>query len=342
MQSFQNALAQSSSKRHLLLGNGFSIALRPEIFSYSSLFEAANFSDIPYADKIFNALNTRDFETVIRVLMSASRLLSAYSKQINPTLISQLQKDAAAIKKILVSAIAENHPDNPFQVTTEQFASCRTFLQHFSHIYTLNYDVLLYWALMQDEIDDLDIKPDDGFRHPEEDPEAPYVSWLESHSPTVHYLHGALHLFDNGSEITKYTWSKTDVPLLTQIRMALDEEKYPLFVSEGESRVKMQKILHNAYLHKAYRSLESICGQTASSLFIYGHSLAENDDHVLRRIVRGRISAVYISVFGDPDTPQNKKLIRRASDLASQRASRTTRFPLEVNFFDANSAAVWG
>ena len=46
---------------------------------------------------------------------------------------------------------------------------------------------------MQDDVDELDLLPDDGFRHPEADPNLPYVSWQQSQSATVHYLHGALH-----------------------------------------------------------------------------------------------------------------------------------------------------
>ena len=86
---------------------------------------------------------------------------------------------------------------------------------------------------MQDDVDELDLLPDDGFRHPEADPNLPYVSWQQSQSATVHYLHGALHLFDQGTEIIKYTWSKTDKAIVDQIREALDENKYPLFCCGG-------------------------------------------------------------------------------------------------------------
>ena len=82
---------------------------------------------------------------------------------------------------------------------------------------------------MQSEVDSLQINHDDGFRHPEDDPNQPWVSWQQGNQATVSYLHGALHLFDAGSEITKYTWSKTDKPIVEQIRSALDEEKYPHF-----------------------------------------------------------------------------------------------------------------
>lgn len=82
------------------------------------------------------------------------------------------------IKDALVTAIAKRHPDRPYDITKEQYAACRSFLRRFDHIFTPNYDVLLYWTLMQDDVDGVDLKPDDGFRHPEEDPDLPYVSWL--------------------------------------------------------------------------------------------------------------------------------------------------------------------
>ena len=71
--TFEEALhgARGCKKRHLLLGNGFSIALRPDIFSYQSLYENADFSKAPHAKKIFELLGTSDFETVIRAIVKA-------------------------------------------------------------------------------------------------------------------------------------------------------------------------------------------------------------------------------------------------------------------------------
>ena len=122
---------------------------------------------------------------------------------------------------VLANAIAQNHPDRPFDVTDHQYAACRSFLSKFRYIYTLNYDVLLYWALMKDDVDSLNIQCDDGFRNSEENEDALYVSWQDSHSSTVHFLHGALHIFDAGYEVTKFTWSKTEIAIVDQIRAAL-------------------------------------------------------------------------------------------------------------------------
>jgi Domain of unknown function (DUF4917) len=204
--SFEEAwkLIDGSRNKHLLLENGFSIALKADIFSYGSLFENADFSSAPQIKALFDALRTQDFEIAIRHLKDAGTVLSIYEPQ-SRELLQKLGTDAATIKDALVSAIAKRHPDRPYDIKNEQYAACRSFLQRFNHIFTLNYDVLLYWALMQDEVDQIDLRPDDGFRHPEGNPDLPYVSWQEAHSSTIHYLHGALHLFDNGTEIIKYT-----------------------------------------------------------------------------------------------------------------------------------------
>jgi hypothetical protein len=47
--AFDEAITESEqfSKRHLLLGNGFSIACRADIFHYGSLYDQANFSAAP-------------------------------------------------------------------------------------------------------------------------------------------------------------------------------------------------------------------------------------------------------------------------------------------------------
>lgn len=339
---FSEALAAAGNpkKKHLLLGNGFSISLRPDIFTYGSLLDSADFSKAPNARKLFDELETQDFELVIKHLVDAALVARVYQPEA-VDLIRTLEHDAGVVKDTLVSAIARRHPDRPHDVTAAQYQACRGFLNKYEHVYTLNYDVLLYWALMQTDVDMLELNSDDGFRHPD-DASQPYVSWQQSQSATIHYLHGALHLFDSGHEIIKYTWSKTDIPIVDQIREALDGEKYPLFVAEGTSSSKLEKIMHSAYLHKALRSLESCANQTASAFVIFGHSLAENDEHILRSFARGRHANILVSIYGDPGSNQNQEIIRNAARLCEQRKEHNPKYPLNVTFFEASSAHVWG
>lgn len=327
--------AQRFNKRHLLLGNGFSIACRPKIFTYGRLYEQANFGTISSTAKLaFDALGTQDFERAIKALRDTARILQAYGG--SPALVAQLWADADGLRELLVQTIAHSHPAWPGDINEEEYAACRHFLAHFDMIYTLNYDLLLYWTKMH-TAEGQRPDSDDGFRTSEDDYEASYVVWepSQSHDQNMWFLHGALHVFDAGTEIQKYTWSKTGVRLIDQVRDALSRNYFPIYVSEGSSAEKYERIRHNDYLAKAYRSFESIGG----ALFIFGHSLAENDDHYLRCIRKGKVVQLYVGLYGNPNSDANKHITRRANQLSS---SRRGKYPLAVSYYDAASAKVWG
>lgn len=337
LMTFEDALKDSSNckKRHLLLGNGFSIACRPDIFVYKRLFEQADFSKLSTTSKdVFEHLGTQDFEKVIKILRESSVALKAY-QDAPKKLRDALQKDADGLRELLVQTIAQSHPEQPSDISDNEFTSCRRFLSNFNNIYTLNYDLLLYWTLMHvDEI--TKVNADDGFRKPENNDFSSYVTWDSSNTydQNIYYLHGALHLFDSDIEIKKFTWSNTGVRLIQQIRDALNSDLFPIFVSEGTSDEKLAKIRHNDYLSRAYKSFTAI----QSALFIHGHSLAPNDEHILKRIERNKVSNVYVGIYGDPSSAENKRIISRAKLL--NKADRKTF--LDVKFYDTETANVWG
>ena len=350
--TFAEAIEHSAQfkKRHLLLGNGFSIACRPKIFTYGSLFEQADFSSAPRLPAVFDAVGTTDFEHVIKMLEDASRVVPVYSKEATEA-AAQMAADAEALKDILIQTVANNHPNIPNEINDEQFWACRRFLAHFlgdgnkdGKVYTLNYDLLLYWTLMHEDMgfdDPISLAANDGFGR-DEDTEPEYVNWMGesgAHGQRVHYLHGALHLFDAGAELQKYTWVNTGKPLLEQAREAMGARKFPLFVAEGKSNQKLAKIKHSAYLHHSYKSFSSQMGQRNDALYIFGHSLAENDQHILKKIARGKIGQIYVGLYGDPNSDGNKAIRSAANALG---AHRDERVPLSVAFFDAGSAQVWG
>lgn len=350
--TFDNAIEHSArfKKRHLLLGNGFSIACRPKIFTYGSLFEQADFSSAPRLPAVFEAVGTTDFEHVIKMLEDASRVVPVYSSEAVEA-AKQMAVDAEALKDILIQTVANNHPNIPNEITDEQFWACRRFLSHFlgdankdGKVYTLNYDLLLYWTLMHDDMGfdgPIDLAANDGFGR-DEDTEPEYVNWMgesSAHGQRVHYLHGALHLFDAGAELQKYTWVNTGKPLLEQAREAMGADKFPLFVAEGKSNQKLAKIKHSAYLHHSYKSFSAQMAQRNDALFIFGHSLAENDQHILKKIARGKIGQIYVGLYGDPESLANKQIRSAATALAHL---RDDKLQLEVAFFDAASAQVWG
>lgn len=340
---FQLAMNQAKQAGHVhaLLGNGFSRACRDDIFSYGALFDRADFSELSaYCKAAFRALGTTDFEAVIKALKNAALLLHEYEPEA-ADLAALMNSDAERLREVLVQAIAGSHPSWPGEISKNAYAACRRFLANFERVYTLNYDLLLYWAYMQDEIEP-EIECDDGFRHPDEPQE--YVTWEVENTfdQKIYYIHGALHLFDAGHELQKYTWTNTGVRLIDQVRTALAASKYPLFVSEGDSEEKLARIKHSGYLHRGLASMPKVTG----SIFAYGLSFAENDDHVLRMIEAGKVTNLYVSIYGAPDQAHNVLIIRRAIRLAEARDARNQGrrrpSPLAVHFFDAQSARVWG
>src|SRR5437660_11979048 len=74
--TFAEALSKTAryKKRHMVLGNGFSIACKPDIFSYRALFEQAAFTSAQDLTRTaFDVPDTRDFEEVTRALSDAAR-----------------------------------------------------------------------------------------------------------------------------------------------------------------------------------------------------------------------------------------------------------------------------
>lgn len=334
--SFQEALRLSANqnKRHLLTGNGFSIACRSNIFRYDSLFEQADFSALnPNIKKVFEVLDTKDFEVVMRYLHNSIEILRIYAPE-TKELLKELTQDADALKDVLVNAIASSHPEHPSKISDAEYSKCKTFLSNFQDIYTLNYDLLLYWTFMHYQ-NAREIISDDGFRTPETGKED-YVSWdiEKTNRQNLFYLHGALHLFDARAELKKFTWINTGVKLIDQIRVALNNGFYPLIVSEGKSIEKVEKIVHSNYLSRGMRSFSSI----GCCLFIYGHSLAINDSHILNLIPKTKIKQLFVSLYGGITDKANQEIILTAERLVAQRRGKP---PIELHFYNSETANVW-
>lgn len=330
-----------TGRKHLLVGNGFSRACREDIFSYNSLFDSAKLGSLSKeVSQVFGKLNTTDFEKVMNALEFSHQVLGVYSAD-SSGLIDRIIEDINGLKNVLVDTIARNHPSHPSDIADEEYRHCVNFLSNFDKVYSTNYDMLLYWATMKA----IELKLgnwDDGFRDPFfGDPEdyvaEEYVEWQNSgHKQNIHYLHGALHLFYSGPSLQKYCWSRTGTRLLEQINSALESRKYPLIVAEGSSEQKLEQIQRSNYLGHNYRSLGSITG----SLFIYGLSFSENDSHIVEQIRRNTsLKKVFVSLYGDPSSEANRLLIKQSLNLKSGRPKKK---PLELCYYDAQTANIWG
>jgi hypothetical protein len=334
--TFKDALKLSGDKRHLLLGNGYSISWRPNVFRYESLYDKADFKKLnPQIQTLFEKLKTKDFEIVMKSLYTTANVLKIYQPK-EKKLISKLEKDASELKNLLVNTISKNHPENPSEISESEYFTSNLFLDNFKNIYTLNYDLLLYWTIMHYNSQTEKVRYDDGFRTPDNG-KVEYVTWdvEKTDKQNIFYLHGALHIFDEGSELQKYTWVNTGIKLIEQIRGALEKNYFPLFVSEGTSKEKKERIVHSNYLSRSFRSFSHI----QNSLFIYGHSLADNDDHILDLIPKGKLTHIFISIYGDLQSSDNKNIFKKVETLKLKRTNR--KYPLDFHFYKAEDTNIW-
>jgi len=332
-------------KRFLLLGNGFSMAYNHERFSFTSLLQSAVDKGLINIDspvyRIFQVFDTKDFEEVVKLLETSVRVLKEYGV-IKDDDEKKILEDSIALKKHLVDIITNNHPEKITEIQDEEFVNSMNFIKDYDRIYTLNYDLLLYWTTMKlgdairqqlIETSNVRLNISDGFHDPYGETTDFVVYGNDSSSQNIFYLHGALHLFDNKYEVIKNTYSRTNKTLREQTLEFLEKDIYPVFVSEGTSDQKKTKIFHNAYLNHCYKSLKGI-GRSKSndSIVIFGTMLKSNDEHIQKAILENKIKRIYIGVSSIDKISEFEEFINKASQA---------RYPKEVCFYDYRTALVW-
>lgn len=321
MLSFKEAFDKAITRKpSILLGNGFSISLF-EKFAYDSLYKVAE-SIMPLFSldlkEIFKELDTNDFEKVLANLAITQRLIKHYKTDISEKITSDLDK----IKKLFIESLAKIHPPNQNILTNETKSKVRSFLSNFSQIFTTNYDLLLYWIIMSDELDKFDLPRNDGFKRLSNEKR---LTWSNSAEQKIHFLHGALHFFveDHLYKLERKENSK----LTDEISKKIDEELLPLIILEGKSKQKLATINKTPYLLHSYKQLKTI----DTALFILGSSLNEHSDrHIIDAITQNeKIKTIF---FGLYNSRENEKDAFKKSLKANHN---------EIYFFDSNTAIDW-
>lgn len=144
--SFSDAIkASGSTARTILLGNGFSIAQAGGQFAYASLLEKSALADDSPIRNVFQVLNSFDFEIVMKALEATAQIELAYGDKDRS---DKFKEDAAPVREALIHAIRAVHPGIQFDIPKVQRDACSVFLKHFESIFTLSYDLLLYWVIL--------------------------------------------------------------------------------------------------------------------------------------------------------------------------------------------------
>lgn len=351
--NFQDAVNKSGQiggKKHLLLGNGFSIACHPS-FKYGTLYEQAKAQGLPaHLIKLLDRYGN-NFEDVLKYLDEASFLAKHYGLKKPSKSKMDMKKDYNSLKNILVETIGKCHPDDPSKIADNKFKSCLKFLKNFSDVFTVSYDLLLYWTSVhiEESENEEDFPFRDGFGR-DDDPGNPDCSFSYASmedKPYLFFLHGALHIYTKDGAVWKRVWKTSGTPIIKRVREAFEKKEYPLFVAEGSPEDKMAKIEASSYLSQAFRKFKN----TQGHLFIFGHSLGSQDDHILDAICcaeKLKLCHLWVGLYGDPNSSENRKIKQRAKAIELQREKlRTKRMrergegSIEVNFFKSETANVW-
>lgn len=329
------SLLKKNRVPNLLFGNGFSMAYDSEIFSYNALYNFVENLDNELLSKLFEIVKTKNFELVMKHLDSFCQLLTVFEPE--SKILNKIVEAKSNLKNSLIDAINALHPEHVFKLTKEDCDQCAQFLSPYlendGHIFSTNYDILLYWVLMRCEVKNCI----DGFGREREDdddfdsePQYSELRWGNNKSrQNIHYLHGALPLFDTGIDVVKEEYTG-DGYLLDNIRRRIEQGDYPIFITAGNGQEKLEHIKHNEYLSFCYNALENVSG----SLVTFGFNFGEYDHHIIDAINKAarkpkpnRLWSIYIGVYSEADE-------KHISSIKS-------KFKCKVHQFDAKTAKIW-
>ncbi|MDR0891059.1 MAG: DUF4917 family protein [Mediterranea sp.] len=345
LRTYQEVVEELKKKertKHLLLGNGFSIAYDARIFSYNALSTYIENSDNRLLRTLFQSINTKNFEIVMQQLDLLSNIAKVFKAE--DKFITEIAATSDKLKSSLIEAVETMHPEHVFKIPEEKSEACCSFIEDYlannGYVFSSNYDLLLYWVLMRNSSKD----SIDGFGRDIENPlgdkyvqdyelEYSELRWGKYRDKqSLFYLHGALMLFDSGIDVIKEEYDGNF--LLKNIKDRIDKKEYPIFVTGGTADDKLRHIMHNQYLSFCYDKLSIITG----SLVTYGFSFGDNDDHIIKAINRAahhkrqgdpntKLASVYIGVYSDND-------IKHIENIES-------KFECKINMYNARTANVW-
>ena len=308
----------------LLLGNGASRAVWDR-FNYPSLFTMACSDHIAHPlnsvdQKLFSSMRTPNFEAVLATLSAAMTVGIAMEFP-----ISEVAASYRRVQRALFEAVRYVHVIWE-RIGEMRLAYIQAELSNYRQVFTTNYDLILYWAMMAQ---DLKYRPQefrflDFFWKGREYFDEIDTSIVQpDRCTTVYFLHGALHLRTNNEGRTRKIRSDSVSNLLEKSLRYQSWWERPLFITEGTADQKRSSIRRSSYLSFAYERLV----QHEGPLVVFGHSLGEADAHIVEAMRSWGSRPIAISV-------------RRTSDdeIVGQKAWYRRSLPAaELVFFDAAS-----
>lgn len=307
----------------ILLGNGFSINLYKG-FNYSELF--SSFLDsLPEPKKeIYSNFTSDNFEIILKDLTKANEINAVFGIQDN-----QICEAIQEIRNGLIRTVTDNHPRTD-EIDHERINQIENQLEFFSKIYTLNYDIFLYYVILRakerfDKKDKKFLYSDFFWRGGSKKYKFFEYPITNRRYIPVYYLHGAIFIFNNGFSAKKRVIDFPNCNLLEAIGTDISEGEIPLFISAGSSSEKNNLIRQNEYLTYCLNALT----HNTETLVIYGASLMNQDQHIINAINLRIKRKIAISIYLNKSnvTQQKEEILRLKRLFVNQ----------DLYFFDSST-----
>lgn len=303
----------------LLLGNGASIAIN-KCFDYATLYGIANGRGLlPNTSAIFKQLATTNFERVLLACWDAGQVSMALRKTCTDFYLAYVE-----VRNALVEIANNVHP--VYADLLKDLEQIGTFANKFHTVFSLNYDLTLYWAsAMFNAKNNCWFNDDLEHATPHLECTAPLDP---AKATSVYYPHG------NMSQMRDY--AKIELPfsddhdLNQQLKKWTLETCVPVFVSEGSSKEKLAAIYRSHYLTSVY---EKLLPAPRENLVVYGWSFGRQDQHILNKILKYPLKHLSVSVFtGQSDSEQQ---------TYCQNVLKAVGDGIAIEFFDSQSPGCW-
>lgn len=304
-----------------------------ERLSYRSLYERVCESGRLNHEIInmFEYFGTTNFEFIMKLLLEASRVNEVLEIDDDKT------KDYYhEIRDSLIDTIREIHPTH--ESVENLLPKIAYFLMNFTTVLSLNYDLLVYWSMLEgnDKLECRWFKDcyvrgafDNDFADYMYEPQPPATG-----ATLVFYPHGSLFFVTDidGNE-EKLSHHEDEVLLETILARWKEKDYIPLFVSEGNTTAKFHAIKRSNYLNTVY---DSVLRRMTGSLVIYGWAASEQDEHIFNGIDHKEITDIAVSVH--TENPHWESYCER---IANQIYSMHNLKDVTLYFFDSQCEGCW-
>ncbi len=314
----------------LIVGNGGSRAVSANfdygnLYSYGLAHGHINKKVEDIFDEFFSGGKTKDFERMLWRLWQADFV----AEKLTGKKVKEIRDAYLAVRNALIKTVKGVHPAPRTLIGLDEIGS---YLRHFQRVFSLNYDLVVYWAYMAANNARANSMVDGFTRSGQFTDDFADIARSYRPSTSVLYPHGALMMYRTPrTGVEKKIHRGAHIDLLDAISDRWRTGVIPLFVSEAKSSQKDSEIAKSPYLSTVVNDLLPDSGPSVS---IFGWSMSKQDAHIVRRLGSGNYQRAAVSVR--PASANVADTMAQAKSQLKDVAGIT-----DVRFFDASSPGCW-